>query len=214
MIDYCHLKKRKYHYLEGDETKIENYAEAAADPDETWVCHHRRELVPDRKTIAELKEMGLYWNRPPEELIFLRNADHAKLHSGGKNNNMYGRSSREGVPEEVAADRKRRYSESMKGKNKGKRQWTDGKTTVFRRECPGEGWVLGCDPSIKEKCRQAQLGRRHSEATKEKCRQAHLGRKWWNNGEKTVFRRECPGEGWVLGLSPSSKARRQRRKRE
>ena len=35
-----------------------------------------------------------------------------------------------------------------------------------------------------------------------------------NYAEKTVFRRECPGEGWVLGLSPSSKAGYQRRKRE
>lgn len=62
MIDYVHLKLRKYHYLDGDETKIENYAAAAADKTQTWVCHHRRELVPDRKTINELVELGLYWN--------------------------------------------------------------------------------------------------------------------------------------------------------
>ena len=151
MIEYYHLKKRKNHYLEGDETKIENYAEAAADPDETWVCHHRRELVPDRKTIAELKAMGLYWNRPPEELIFMRNADHVSLHSKGANNPMYGKSSWEGFPEEVVADRKRRYAQSMKGKNKGKRIWNDGEKTVFRREWPGEGWTPGYDPATRER---------------------------------------------------------------
>lgn len=62
MIDYAHLKYRKYHYLEGDETKIENYAEAASDKTVVWACHHRRELVPDRKTAEDLKAMGLYWN--------------------------------------------------------------------------------------------------------------------------------------------------------
>lgn len=151
MISYYYLKRRKKHYLEGDERLIENYAEAAADPDETWVCHHRRELVPDRKTIPELKAMGLYWNRPPEELVFMRSSDHARLHSGGESNPMYGKSSWEGIPPEVVEDRKRRYAASMKGKNKGKRMWNDGRTTVFSRECPGEGWVLGFDPEAKKR---------------------------------------------------------------
>lgn len=31
MIDYVHLKLRKFHYLEGDETLIENYELAKND---------------------------------------------------------------------------------------------------------------------------------------------------------------------------------------
>ena len=76
MIDFDHLKNRKYHYLDGDETLIENYDKAIADTTQTWVCHHRRELEPDRKTSEDLKALGLYWNRPPEELIFLTSSDH------------------------------------------------------------------------------------------------------------------------------------------
>ena len=62
MIDYNYLKLRKHHYLEGDETLIENYDKAISDKSQMWVCHHRRELDPDRKTINELIELGLYWN--------------------------------------------------------------------------------------------------------------------------------------------------------
>ena len=136
MIDFNHLKYRKYHYLEGDETLIENYDKAIADTTQTWVCHHRRELEPDRKTIEDLKALGLYWNRPPEELIFLTNSDHWKLHMQGENNSMFGKSSWEKCTEEEKADRKRRYSKSMKGKNVGKKFWTDGKVRVFKTECP------------------------------------------------------------------------------
>lgn len=32
---------------------------------------------------------GLYWNRPPEELIFLTIRDHRQLHTIGNNNPMY-----------------------------------------------------------------------------------------------------------------------------
>ena len=136
MIDFDHLKNRKYHYLDGDETLIENYDKAIADTTQTWVCHHRRELEPDRKTVEDLKALGLYWNRPPEELIFLTSSDHWKLHTQGENNPMFGKSSWEKFTEEKKADRKRRYSKSMKGKNVGKKFWTDGKTRVFAKECP------------------------------------------------------------------------------
>lgn len=136
MINLDYLKYRKYHYLDGDETLIENYDKAIADKTQTWVCHHRRELEPDVKTAEDLKSLDLYWNRPPEELIFLTNTDHWKLHSCGKNNPMFGKSSWEKHTPEERADRKRRYIRSMKGKNLGKTFWTDGKVKIFSRECP------------------------------------------------------------------------------
>lgn len=111
MIDYEHLKLRKYHYLEGDETLIENYELAKADLTQTWICHHRKELDgPKQLTIEDLKAQGLYWYRPPEELIFLTSSDHMKLHSSGENNPMHGKSSWEKCTPEQRADRARRYS--------------------------------------------------------------------------------------------------------
>jgi hypothetical protein len=67
-----------------------------------------------------------------------------------------------------------------------------------------------------EHARLHGLGRRHSKETKEKMRQALSGKKnpmygrrkenshmygmhWWNNGEKCVRSRECPGADWKRG---------------
>ena len=141
MIDYVHLIQRKYHYLEGDPKLIENFEAAENDTTQTWVCHHRRELVPDRKSAEELVDMGLYWNRPPEELIFLTNSEHKRLHSTGENNPMHGKDSWAKCTPEERADRASRYSHTMKGVNSRKKFWTDGKTRVFARECP-EGFHL------------------------------------------------------------------------
>ena len=61
---------------------IENYELCINDTKNVWDCHHRLEIQEDRLlTITELKEMGLYFNRPASELIFLTHSDHTRLHS-------------------------------------------------------------------------------------------------------------------------------------
>lgn len=180
MIDYEHLKYRKHHYLEGDETLIENYAAALSDTTQTWVCHHRRELVPNRLTAEDLKDLGLYWNRPPEELIFLTPVDHTKLHSTGKNNPMYNKSSWEKCTDEERKTRADKCSESMRGKNAGKKMWNNGVVNKFQKECPGEGWKLGL------------LNKKN-------------GLHWWNNGSINTTSENCPGEGWIPGKLRKSK---------
>lgn len=74
-----------------DFTKIENYDKAVNDTTQTWVCHHRlethnsdgeRRLVDISK--AELIALGMYYDRPPEELIFLTSVEHSLLHLKGK----------------------------------------------------------------------------------------------------------------------------------
>lgn len=63
--------------------KIENYEQALADGEQTWHCHHRKE-TDDGITQKELKKMGLYFNRPYDELIFLTPIEHKRLHQLGK----------------------------------------------------------------------------------------------------------------------------------
>ena len=66
---------------------IENYELAKADNFKEWHCHHRLELHPDfsiRYTVNSLKKLGLYFNRPARELIFLTNSEHARRHAIGK----------------------------------------------------------------------------------------------------------------------------------
>lgn len=63
---------------------IENYEEAV-NSKERWECHHRLELDDDGNFLnsrADLKRKGLYFDRPPEELIFLPRSVHRKMHNG------------------------------------------------------------------------------------------------------------------------------------
>lgn len=78
------IGKGVWKFCNGDVSKIENYDNAIADRFVSWHCHHRREILPDGSFITkdELKRKNLYFNRPPEELIFLRPKDHLRLHTG------------------------------------------------------------------------------------------------------------------------------------
>lgn len=73
MICLEHAQK----YCKDAISMIENYDKAITDQTETWICHHRLGLVHSRK---ELERLGLYENRPAEELIFLTPSEHKSLH--------------------------------------------------------------------------------------------------------------------------------------
>lgn len=88
-----------------DYTLIENYREAVEDETRTWHCHHRKE-TDEGLTRTELMEMGLYYHRPPEELIFLTESAHRSLHDR----------TRPPFTEEW----KKKMSEAKKGKKKPK----------------------------------------------------------------------------------------------
>jgi hypothetical protein len=74
-------------YCSEDISKIENYFEAVNDIENTWDCHHRFEthnsdgyrwvIDISRK---ELIALGMYYNKPSTELIFIKRKDHLSLH--------------------------------------------------------------------------------------------------------------------------------------
>lgn len=89
-----------------DISLIENYDKAINDKTQVWHCHHKAETLPcGRFSRNDLKKFNLYYNRPANELIFLRPKDHKKLHQLGKKRS-----------EEVC----RKISESLKGKTHSK----------------------------------------------------------------------------------------------
>lgn len=80
-------------YICKDLASVENYDEAAADGFNGWHLHHRLETHtsdgerrPMNAQISqkELKALGMYYDRPANELIFLRTAEHLQLHHLGK----------------------------------------------------------------------------------------------------------------------------------
>ena len=71
-------------YCKESITLIENYSDAISDTTQTWVIHHRGEILPcGRYSINDLKKLGLYYHRPASELVFMTNAEHTKLHHLG-----------------------------------------------------------------------------------------------------------------------------------
>ena len=114
---------------------IENYSKAIADNSEIWACHHRLETHNsdgERRLVdilgSELIALGLYYDRPPEELIFLTQSEHMRLHRIGKPGAMKDKhhseetkrkmsESRKGKPK--SEEHKRKLSEAHKGQRKG-----------------------------------------------------------------------------------------------
>ena len=151
--------------------KIENYEKAKKDNFKGWECHHRLEThTPDGKrrgadiSHKELIALGLYYNRPAEELIFLTRSEHGairkvseetrkKISEGnkgkqaGEKNPMYGK--------HPTDETRRKMHEAQKGKpkseetkkkmreaKKGTRWYNNGKINIMSKECP-DGFVPG-----------------------------------------------------------------------
>lgn len=107
---------------------IENYDKAIADTTQIWVCHHRLETHNsdgERRlvdlTVEELKALGMYYDRPPKELIFLTHTEHSKLHKPhlGKTHSKEARlkMSKGMKGKHHSEEWKRRMSELIKGKH-------------------------------------------------------------------------------------------------
>lgn len=76
-----------YKYCKDDIRKIENFDKAINDRTVSWHCHHRLELTIDNEfanSAKSLIRMGMYYNRPYYELIFLPPDEHLDLHNKSK----------------------------------------------------------------------------------------------------------------------------------
>lgn len=102
-----HLKRFCKNY-----TKIENYDKAISDTTQIWDCHHRLELVETGAvvdaSVQDLKDWGIYYDRPSDELIFLPKSKHLSLHS---RNRKYSEASKKRMSESA----KKRGGEHLKG---------------------------------------------------------------------------------------------------
>lgn len=151
-----------------DYTKIKNYEKAIADDSQTWCIHHIYELkCPVRKySMPELKAMGMYYNRPPEELVFMTISEHHKLHQivnnsfkgkrhseeTKKNMSLHGGNAFRGKHHTDEAKEKNRlahlgkkhtkeFGENIKARNVGRKWYTNGTVDKFAHECPIGFWL-------------------------------------------------------------------------
>ena len=157
-----------------DYENIENYQKAKKDDFKGWHCHHRLETHNsdgERRLVDishnELKALGMYYNRPADELIFLTSREHNAFKKGkpawnrgkhtsdetrkkisegnkgkqaGEKHPMYGK--------KHSDEARRKMSELHKGKNKGNTNtkgmhwYNNGKINKVCYECP-EGFTPG-----------------------------------------------------------------------
>ena len=142
---------------------IENYEKAKKANFIGWECHHRLEThTPEGErrivdiTKKELISLGMYYNRPAEELIFLPRSEH-RLYQRGKRPSVGTRKKmreahlgqipwNKGKHTQPKSDEtRRRMSESNKGKNiwsKGHHWYNNGKINKRAKECP-DGFTPG-----------------------------------------------------------------------
>ena len=156
---------------------IENYEKAKKDNFKGWECHHRLEThTSDGKrrevdiSRNELIAINMYYDRPSEELIFLKASAHTILHRKGKP------AWNKGVP--MSNEQKKKLSDANKGKHHSE------ETRNKMREA-----LKGKHPSeeTRKKLSEAKKGNKHT-----------LGMHWYNNGKTNVRAKECP-EGFVSG---------------
>lgn len=87
-LKWSRNNKTMFAFCISEETEeIENYKVAKENDFKGWCIHHRLETHNSdgekrivNLTVKELKELGMYFNRPAKELIFLTRSEHSKLH--------------------------------------------------------------------------------------------------------------------------------------
>ena len=132
-----------------DYENIENYEKAKADDFKNWECHHRLETHNsdgERRLIdikaAELKALGMYYDRPADELIFLRKGEHTALRKVSEETKKKMSEVRKG--KKFSEEHKKKLSEAKKGNTatKGTRWYNNGKINIMAKECP-DGFTPG-----------------------------------------------------------------------
>lgn len=155
--------KHKFEKYCKDYENIENYQKAKKDNFKGWQCHHRLETHTsdgERRLVdishKELIALGMYYNRPASELVFLTVKEHnaykkgrhlSEEHKKKIGEALKGRQFSDEAKKKMAGVQKGRHlSEETKKKigaaNKGMHFFNNGKINKRAKECP-DGFTPG-----------------------------------------------------------------------
>lgn len=181
-----------------DYTKIENYEEAINDTTQTWHCHH---ILGEILTKQQLLDHDFYYDIPPCMLKFVTPTEHRALHTKGKKNPMYGRTSPM-KGKTLSEETRRKLSEAKKGKKrapfseetrkkmseaqKGEKNHFYGKThteeTRKKISEANKGRIFS--EETRKKISESNKGKAYSEESRRKISEANKGRIPWNKGKQ------------------------------
>ena len=182
---------------------IENYEKAKKDGFKGWECHHRLEThTPDgiRRDVdishKELKALGMYYNRPASELIFLTVKEHNAFKKGRRHSDEAKNKMRE-------AKKGKKLSEETKNKmreaKKGKHHSDETRKKLSEANIGEKNPFYGKHHSEETKKKLSEARKNISEETKKKMGEANKGTRWYNDGKINKRAKECP-KGFVPGM--------------
>lgn len=180
-------------YCKNDISLIENYDKAIADKSQVWHCHHRRETIYSRSGLIEI---GEYYNRPAEELIFLTPNEHHRLHNLGKPAWNKGK--------HLSAETRKKMSEALKGKKCyifGKHLSEETRKKISESQNGENNYWFGKHHSAetRKKMSESKKGKPKSAETRKMMSESKKGSYFFNNGVKSIRAKECPGPEWQRG---------------
>jgi len=150
-----------------DYKNIENYEEAVKSP-LRYDLHHRRE-ISENKSIKQLIAENLYYNRPPEELIFLEHSEHIRLHNLNS-----------------SEETRHKMSENNCRYWKGKHLSKETRQKMSESNCRyWKGKPISAE--TREKISIANKGKHPSEESRKKMSEAHSGKHWHLENGKRVY---------------------------
>lgn len=174
---------------------VENFEKAKADNFKGWCIHHRLQTWTsdgERRavdiTMDELNSLGMYYNRPAEELIFLTESEHQILHTKGKT---------------LSDECKKKISEAIKGEKNGMYGKHHSEETKKKQSEAKKGHYTS--EETRNKMSEAHkgennsmYGKKHSDETKKKMGKSHKGNTntkgmhWYHNDNGNIMAKECP----------------------
>ena len=161
---------------------VENYRAAEKDDFKGWCLHHKREIENDgsTKTRQELIDKGMYWNRPADELVFMTNEAHHKLH---------GKHPVKSTAIKISQTRLQRIAN---GEIK-----VD--TSCLHTPEVRAKISIANKKRLADKNNHPMYGKHQSEESRKKNSLSQRGRHWWNDGVSCKHAKECPGPEWKPG---------------
>lgn len=153
-----------YLYCKDDISLIENYEKAFNDKNETWICHHKLEIVLSMSQ-KEMIKNNLYFNRPASELIFLTRYEHTVLHN--KN---------------CLEETKKKRSLTLKGhQDFSKEYWSNPENRKKQSERAKSKpiWNKGIPTSEETKKKQSIAHKKYRASEETKKKQSESMKKYW-----------------------------------